>query len=250
MSNAAYNFPVRLEPAYIRSGKPIPRRQAVVRMDTNEPIATVGKGFKLLTHEKALMLAKDFIHQLGEPKRKIYLADAGAIMIAEYTFEDRSLALQVGNTIGLRVFIKNAYNGTSKLIVRVGALVLRCLNGMTVPRDIFSVAVRHIGENMLERVSFPNPERVLNVFNQEGKKWKRYSEIELIESDYSAYIEQAIKENIIQQNVTNAPCEGHTVWDMYNQMTYCITHMSKANPIGKILRLDRVGNWFNDRFHV
>lgn len=241
-----YDFPVSLQPLFTKSGKTMPKVQAVVRDDTAEPLSHVSMGYKLVPHRDVLNAAESFVKTLGEPKRNIYLNKNGATITGEYTYADKSVAVGVGDVVGLRVYVENSYNSSMSLRVRVGALVLRCMNGMMVPRDIYSMTFRHVGAR---EIHWPHPEEIIGNFQAEGKKWNTYAKNDLGDK-YQEYADKAVQDQIVVQKALEAPTLGTTVWDLYNQFTHHITHNESktASPIGKIARAERVARWFDGNF--
>jgi hypothetical protein len=189
--------------------------------------------------------AEAFITQLGTPTRNFALAKNGAVLVGEYTYADKTLAVKTGEVVGMRVYIHNAYNGSSCLKFRVGALVLKCLNGMLVSKDIFNVSYRHQGE---QEIKFPDPAMVYASFVTATKQWGEYSSDLLTLNSYSEYLYKASQAKLIPEKVAKALPAGESVWDLYNQITYHITHETKATKIGVINKLSRTAEWFENTF--
>ena len=146
----AYAFPVELQNVFTKTGKVVPRRKAVVRTDDDKVIGSVSDRYKIFKHEDVMNQADSYISNMGKPEKKCYLTQDGASLTAEYTFRDTSLKIGdnagMGDVVGLRVYVQNSYNGKGALRFRIGAMVVKCLNGMVLPEDKFSLTYRHTKE--------------------------------------------------------------------------------------------------------
>ncbi|NDC22556.1 MAG: hypothetical protein EBZ49_00275 [Proteobacteria bacterium] len=236
-----YDFPVSLQNVYTRDGVEVPRVRAVVREDNNLPIAAVSNRYNLVLHKDVMNAAEGFVQKLGTPERKYMTSKNGAILIGEYTYANKTLAVRTGEVVGMRVYIKNAYNASMSVQFRVGALVLKCLNGMMSSKDMFSMTFRHTGTKGIE---FPDPDSVIYGFQKSVESWKNLTDITWTPEVYREQLQRAINNNVIPKAVENVLSEGHSAWDLYNQMTYYVTHKSKASGIGAVRNLDRIADWF------
>ena len=243
--NTTYDFPVSLQKVYTKAGKEMPTVRAVVRDDTNEPIANVSNKYRLIPHMDVINAARGFISKLGTPTEGFHIAKNGALIVGEYVYKDITHAVK-DDFVGLRVFIENSYNAKKRLTVKIGGLVLKCTNGMVVPRDIYSMSIRHTGDNVIE---WPDHGEILDKFGAESKKWIKYGQHDL-KDKYDDYLHKAVTDGVIHERALQAPTHGTTVWDLYNQFTYHITHneSQRASQIGKIHRSEKVANWLEEIF--
>jgi len=147
----------------------------------------------------------------------------------------------------LRVMIKNSYNASSSVIVKIGAIRMRCMNGMVVADDLIDIRQRHVGDF---EIKFPEVDRLWEVFCKNTRRWTELSKIDLPSDVYSAYVNAATEQGIVQLAASKTDSEGTTAWDLYNQFTYHVTHESKASELGKFNRLARVDKWVNDTFEL
>lgn len=243
-----YEFPVSFEQQLRPNGEIIPNRQSIVRTDC-EPskwLSTVSMGYQIVQHKTVMDAANAYISRLGEPQKKYYLNKTGSDLVGEYTFTDKTLALNKGDVVGLRVYVGNSYNGTRSVSFKIGAMVLACTNGMMLPgKQEIGFSYRHNQKDL--RIEFPEPEAVLERFTRQKHAWDKLQEIELGVDGYEALLQEAIDNRIIVQKVVESPSHGTTVWDLYNQMTHQITH-SEISGFGKLRNTTRVSNWIHERF--
>lgn len=250
-----YNFPVSLQPTYTKIGnqigQEIPRRRAVVRDDTGVPIASVSTKYKLVTHTEVFDQALKYVDRLGKPQSKFYIASNGAKAVGEFTYADKTLAVEKGDLVGLRVYIESSYNAKSAIKVRIGGLQLKCMNGLMQPKDVFDLSVRHSGA---AAINFPDTDIVFGTFKKTIEDLSRLTHLELNESEYENWIDKAIDDSVIPESALNKMSYGPegTAWNLYSAFTHHITHQetSKATQIGKLNRLNRVTKWFDENFPI
>lgn len=243
MQQSAFDFPVGLQPLYTKNGLEAPRVQAVVREDTNEPLAVVGKRYKLVPHQEVISQARSFIQALGKPDETYTVGRNGAILVGTLTYREHAAQVAKGDTVALRVYIGNSYNATRSLEIRIGALVLSCLNGAVTPRTVYNYVWRHTTDVVIK---FPEPDEILTNFTQEAQRWRNYTDLSLaprgeqlleafhqLEPVLGGGMLEGVRKTV---NGTEAP----TVWDFMQACTYQLTHTSKATMIGKLNKLESV----------
>jgi hypothetical protein len=248
----SHAFPVSLQDVFTKSGKIAPRVRAVVRGDTDEPIATVSKRYTLVPHADVVNQANKYMERLGTPDINIKLSPNGAVMVSEYTYRDKTLAVNTGDVVGLRVYARNSYNGTTAVSLSIGALVLKCLNGMVMPHNIFSLSAKHVGTVEFE---FPEPDMIMDRFTKSVGVLRDYSQIHLNTAEYASALEQAKEETLLSEGTFNkiidqAHIEDPSVWGLYNDLTWDVTHASKANYVAKVGKLNRIAHWIDDKYGV
>ncbi len=237
-----YNFPVSLQKLYTKDGAEAPRVQAVVREDTNLPLAVVGKRYKLVPHADVIDQARGFISALGTPEETFNIARSGAVMVGVLTYREHTQTVAKGDTVGLRVYIENSYNATRSLTIRIGALVLSCLNGMVTPRNVYSYVWRHTTDVVIK---FPEPGEILSNFTAEADRWKGYGDIRLPPrgskpvTDLFGQLEPVLGTGMLESvREVIATTKDPSGWDLMQACTYQITHSSKASVVGKLNKLD------------
>jgi len=256
-TNVDYAFPVSLQPVFTKDGNIVPTVRAVVREDDQRPISSVSDKFTLIPHEEVVTVAQNFLATLGPNPETIFtLTNDGAVLMCTCTFKDKTFTVggtdhKVGDPIGLRVHIENAYNGTKCLRFKIGGINISCLNGMVAFEDFFNISIRHTGSYNLD---FPEAGEVFDAFKAKCSGWDSYGKIMLNPNTYGDYVLKANEEYVIPEKlskalVTNAAPE-RSVWQLYNDFTYYVTHDSKASPVGKVNKLNRIDKWFSQNFSV
>lgn len=251
-----YDFPVLLEDAYDSRGKIVPKTKLVVRKDTDDVLATVSDRYRLITHKEMMDPVHDFIKRFGQVETRYALDSNGAKLVATHTFKDIQINIpghkmpgqrKVGDVINLRCYSINSYNATSLFEFRLGAMVLKCLNGATAFDGMFNLKFRHTKNAVID---FPDPEVVVAAFEQQGNAWKTWANTEVKREQVKIMAEEGIKLQIMTKTHYEEAKTyfngADTVWDLYNAFTYVITHNNKVKESGKLTRFDRVNALFNN----
>lgn len=241
-----YNFPVSLQPLYTKQGAEAPKVRAVVNESTGHAIATVSTKYSLLKHQELVDKSVGFVRGFGIPEERILTSRNADKFAAEYTYKEKTAAVGIDDVVGLRVYVENSYNGKSSAKIRIGALRLKCLNGMMLPHDVFSLSVKHAGKIEIE---FPNPEDVLDRFRSSVSSLSVYKETNLTYEKYTRFVEDAVEFGLVNKTALDKP-PGQNAWDLYNQFTYNITHESKMSELSKINKLNRVALWMEENVNA
>ena len=155
------DFPVRLRPLryvgldgmYIN----VDGKMAVVRTDTGTPLAVVSEHYTLVLHQALLGAMEGAISGLdvGPVPCGIYVDREGARMRALFKFPALAERLERNDEICPCVQLKNAYDGTSRVMVSIGAFRFVCTNLSVGGGGVFAggfMAV-HKGEIPIEEVA-------------------------------------------------------------------------------------------------
>jgi hypothetical protein len=244
-----YDFPVSIQDIYTKAGSQVPRVRAVVNDETGEALAPVSTKYALIEHKIVMDEALKFAEAFGAPQTRFFTSPRGDHALAEFTFMDKTLAIQKGDMVGLRVYAENSYNAKSSAKLQVGALRLACMNGMVMAKTAVALNIRHVGH---PEVKFPDINSVWQKFTASTNTMQEYTKLSLGYNDFKSIAEEAVKEGVGTERALQSIKDGGTVWDMYNMFTYDITHREseKASYIGKVKRLNRVSQWFEDRFQT
>lgn len=245
-----YDFPVSLQPVFTEDGIEVPRVKAVIREDLNRPIATVSDRYHLMEHKTVVSEARKFVSLFGEPAAQYALGKEGATLVGTYTYKEVTKEVRKGDVVGLRVIIENSYNASKSIAYKVGALRLKCLNGMVGCENIFSMRFRHSkGTNVV----FPEKEQIDHAFSYAVKGWAEYAKLDMDSNDYKLQAQNLVQSHLLpaswyEQNYYLSHNEEQTAWGLYNAATHYVTHKSKAQEVGKVSKLGRIDKWFNEAF--
>lgn len=256
-----FRFPVALERVFTQDGQEVPRARSVVRLDNRRPLSIVSDKYQLYTHEQVMDAVDPFISKLGIPKTEYHLEKEGARLIATHTFKDVAMHLPahgttdraLGDVVGLQVHVINSYNAKSSLEFKLGGLVLRCLNGMTIFDGLFNLNFRHFGESWDGQL--PRPELVLSAFKKAEVKLEEYANRILTHKEKTTLIEDGGKIGILPRRYFERERSrfesSETAWDLYNSFTYVASHSSNRTQYsGKLTRYDRLNVLFENALNA
>jgi hypothetical protein len=243
-----YRFPVELRDVYTKRGDQVPRVKAVVRTDTEEPISAVSHNYRLIPHGDLVDAAEKFVKDFGEPERSFSMNQNGTVLMGEYTYRENPVQLACGDTVGMKLYISNSYNSSSSMRIRIGALVLKCLNGMVSFRQAFDYSVRHYGK-ALQEIAFPEPYQISAAFNSEIDRWDHYNGFSIKDDVVRLdIIKDAWAKGLVTAKGVETIAEkpANTMWDMMQNFTYHVTHETpKLSPIGRVQRLESVSRYLD-----
>lgn len=238
-----WGFPIELQELRTAPGGVVAAKtRALVRTDSNEILATVSTRYKPILYSEVIEQARAFTSAFGAPTERVSLSKNGAVMCAEYTYMDKSFAVAKGEVVGLRVYISNSYNTSSAVTVRIGCLVLSCLNGMVASKNAFSYSWRHSKGTV---ITFPEPKELLGAYTALSHTIDDYSTTSLSSDQFlPALVEMApVLGSTSAMNVEEQISKlgaGATVWDFMQASTYEITHRNKSGYFYKLNKLSKV----------
>jgi hypothetical protein len=248
----AYEFPVALKSVAVIGGETVPNARCIVRTDTGAPLKVVSDKYHLFTHGQAVEKTDKFLQTFGDYKVKNYLEKGGARFVRECTFKNNSITVKtpkVNDVVHFRLNIMNSYDGCSSLRIKICAMVLRCLNGMTAPGGSLDLSFRHTsGIDILE---LPDPEKILGIFKRGGESWNEWAGAKLTAEERDSILHQAIETKIVGEKLLVKhrellePTVLTSPWDYFNNYTNVITHrLPKVQLSAKIARLDKLNGVF------
>lgn len=251
-----YSFPVEIQDAYTPSGKKIRNKRAVVRTDTGDALAIVSPGYSLLPHDDVIAPFQSVIETLAArtgvaPRIKAHMSPTGSVLNYVAEFKDHVKTLAVGDKCGFRAVICNSYDGSGCTQVRVGALVLSCLNGMVKHSGFSDVRVRHTGDAK-SRLQIPTPESLLEEFDAGWHIWDSYGSRQLQRPEYEDTTARLTKLGVLTTTTATRwllEATPPTTWDFLQNVTFNLTHdrerMSEESRLNSLIITDRV---FAERF--
>lgn len=147
-ANQSNNWDFKVAPVRLHMPDGAPSNVwANVRTDTNQSIGVISeKGYGLIQNADFISTVRVALDSLGLTgyNEQIITTNGGARLYADYTFNNRVKTInKVGDSVGLRLRFANSFDGSLAAIGELMALVLRCLNGMTMEKGEFSLAKRH-----------------------------------------------------------------------------------------------------------
>lgn len=244
MTTNNYDFPVELVPVVTQSsGILIPRKFAVIRPDTGQPMGIVSNRYGLIHHETVINGLRNALSN-KEYQEHIQVTNNGAFLFATYKFLGMTEEVSKGDKVSFQFIIKNSYDGTNSLQIIFGAFRLVCSNGMVIGKELLSYSQTHRGlESSLKTTVFTDKiNTLISEFNNitipilqkmsRHKLNKPTTELFTYKSIKKSKGRNRLPNYLLDEARIKYEKEKHkTVWNFYNSLTFAITHSLKTkNP--------------------
>ena len=228
-----YDFPITTVPIKA-NGQEIPKKAAVLRTDTNEPLGIVSNQYGLLTHTDVIDSLR---HVLSGQKyeEQIQLTKNGAHLFASYKLTDIQIEPKLNDFVSMRLIGRNSYDGTKSFTMMLGAFRLVCSNGMVIGKELFSFRQRHISSvvSLDQELLDSKVGDLIGTFKRSLPIMKTMTKTpanvdeSFFDKDKISMPNYLVKEALeIYEND-----KQKTVWNLYNAFTSVITHnLRKENP--------------------
>lgn len=252
-------FEVEKQSVITQGGAIVPKKQAVVRTDTNEVLSIVSNRYKLVNHEDAYVRAMTAIAastlDTNGMTESIDYSYGGARMIAKIKFPEHRVTIQNDDEVDLQLNIHNSYDGSKPFTIDVGGYRLICSNGMIIGQTFSKISRRHT--KGLDIDYYINQiQGMTEGFTEQVEVWKDEVNVKLTTNnviDFLDHIDLAEKDKkyIGNQYLTERHSLGDTKWALNNAITHWSTHSpvqekSKANKSNIVyLREQKVQQIFN-----
>lgn len=235
-----YRFGIREEEVVTQSGLVIPDRRAIVRADTDVPLAIVGSNYKVLTHGEALDPILDALKRKNvKTFQRVALTGGGARMYANIYFPDQEINLTSRTHAGERdncwpgITVINSLDGTLKFSLEATIYRLMCTNGMRMPTAIASMATTHSKNKNYEDMV----EEIIAQTSDTGRfiRLQRWADT-ILEPDQMATMAQKLVEGDgclfparylpeVTAEIANESKRGiGSVWGLYNAFNSVLEH--------------------------
>jgi Domain of unknown function (DUF932) len=246
------DFPITLKPVYYASDgnfEAVPKRLAVVREDTGQPISVVSDRYTLVPHQRILDAVEEAVRplNLGPVPRGIYVDRQGARMRAIFKFLALARPVLDGDEICPCLKIQNTYDGTSRIAIHIGAFRFVCTNLAVGGGGVFAGGFMsvHAGEIPIEKVAeqlgsyLGGFERIVEMYRSWADKW-------LEQGSLASALEGIPKRHAKGIAEAFTPAKP-TVYEAYNAATYYATHRMRSYRTAFDL-LERINHNFQKRF--
>lgn len=250
-----FDFPVQLQDVQTTNGQRVSGAKVIVRTDIDMPLKVVTDRYSLFTHAQAVEQAQKFIDYFGEHTHKDFIEKNGARFTREYTFKNQvahvvGRDLKVGDVVHFRLAISNSYGLGTSIALRIAAMVLRCLNGMTGLGGALELKFRHTGD--LEAVEFPDPQAVIESFSKSAIEWNNWAARDLTTDTRDFVLRNALQMLVVSKrsvkefsHLLEPNIDGLNLWSYYNNFTEVLTHkLNRIQHSSKIVRMDRLNAIF------
>jgi hypothetical protein len=130
-------------------------------------------------------------------------------------------------SFGLEIF--NSYDGSLPVGFLMTALRLICTNGMTIPKSLVRLAIRHTVNAKINEIKDLVLSKILK-FKESLHLWRNWTEQKISEGDSIKFIQDTFgkRQSKIIEEVYRTKKEDDTVWGLYNSLTYYQSHLIKT----------------------
>lgn len=222
-----YDFSVSLLDLKTSNGIKIPQK-AVYRSDLKKVIAVVGADYQLVRHAEVLARIEETL-PIITGTRTIHVCKQGNYMFANYESNKiEPVEPRKGDIVKFRIQIFNSYNGRISLGMRLYALRLACLNGMTVPQEVSTIQSRHVSGVSITatRDAFS---KKMEEFQKFAPVWSQWTKVKApkgrMETFLKAYTSKGARA-IIQDKFLSE--QDDSLWGFFNSITWFGSHIVKV----------------------
>ena len=227
-----HEFNVKSRPIFNIHGKLIEGHRENYREDTGESLAIVSDRYKIV-HNKEVIDRVESCLKLGEFKKQIYCPGNGSRMYAVYDFKEQRAEVTKGDIIGMRITVRNSYDGSSGIPLESGGLRLVCLNGMTSTVNKCRTSGRHTTNLDLQYIT-DSINAAKAQFAQSIDNYQVMHGWKITQTDGSNLIKSLVKSKTlgvkrglaiedIWKNPTYQKDKDRNVYNLYNAITQNLT---------------------------
>ncbi len=213
----------------------IDRHKALVRNDTDEPLAIVGMGYKTVQNSVLFPAIDDQIYKTltNNELEGINVTDSvsygGRVCIRDIQFPN--MRREIGNSdVAFRIIAKTGFGGSS-LQMYFGAISFFCMNGM-ISGDFDVMYARHTRgfsiANIQQRIR-----QNIDIYYRQADLWGKWVKQEITYEKAmlffhalwtSGEISERKSKQLLRQFELEVHSHGSTVWALYNALTYYSSH--------------------------
>lgn len=230
-----FSYPIGIGTPYLQGKWLKPIRKKVV-LKEGEVVAIVGRNFALIPNELVEEMVEKAIIGYGLTKLRVMRGRYGHSIRIDLLTE-RQKEVKVGDIVQYGVSVRNSIDGTSSLAVDLLSYRLACRNGAVMRSKDMTFATRHIG----------NPRELLEAFHKALAE--TLEQFEYLHSLYKkmteTYLEKEGAKRLLALRLpekyyryTPIAEDGEvtreaTLWEVFNGITYVLTHQSRASPLAR-----------------
>jgi hypothetical protein len=247
-----YDFKVETRPLHFPIGEDIGTvlgKKAVINAETNEVLSIVSDRYELTYHEDVINTF-DSIEEIV--REDIKLSEDGGIMFAKYNLPNHgkdSHEIRIGETVKFSLRVFNSYNLMTSRGVELIAHNLICNNGMVVPKHVATISFRHMNNNGMAHLG-GRIGQYTNDMADIVNVWKHWLTIKPEESKIRGFVhELPLGTEEIVDGLLNEMVTKTTLWDIYNVLTYYITHQMENRGKNKIANQRKKAYEYTDAFY-
>lgn len=235
-------FNVRREPMFLANGTQVKGRDAIVRADTDQPIAIVSKTYRVINNEDMIRSSLQAIEtakmDLTDASVEVQTAYDGARSMVTLVLPAYRLSVQEKNDTAMQMVMLNSYDASWKFVARVGGFRFKCANGQFFGQKIGGYSmfhrqnldVTHLADNMV---------RMMGDFNNSAEWFEAMTKRQVSEDEVKQFIAKFLKievkdldssriaKKLLSMWAAYAQEMGRNAYALYNTFTDFITHKKR-----------------------
>lgn len=233
--------------------------KAIIEPVEKRLFSVVSSDYELVRHEELVATVREILRAeigMGNLEEELKLTHDGARLYATWWFKDTIEVLE-GDDIRFGIRVTNSYDASMGIFIELSGLRLICSNGMTMPGWIPKAKRKHLGVKTLDDVE-ARLQQVLDNLEVVEKKLRDNAMIEVpLESALAIigdsglpkkYQEAAKRQLLIvpldhfteaQQAGTGRVARFIKLWDVYNALTWAITHINPGKDEKTRIEMER-----------
>ena len=228
---AAPSFMQLADGAFVKDGFTVNRRT-----DTLEVLGKVTDRYGIVQNSDLIQVAEDAFaaKHMDNYTRRVVVTGAGEKVYAVYDFKNHTKKLKVGDEVGLRLTLKNSFDGSLRASFGLGMLRLLCENGMTTMEREVGMTKKHSSGINVQFVS-DALEKAIASWNSATAVFDRLSDIKVTQIQGANILANLEKQSILSgklregiggiwANPTHREDAGRNLFNLYNAVTQHLTH--------------------------
>ena len=223
-------------------------KAVINKTDKLELVAIVSKNFAVIPNQLVQDMVAEVSKDLSLETLSVKYTRTGYAMRIDL-LSDRKEAVELNDLVQFGVSIRNSIDGTTALAVDMFTYRLACRNGATAKVSNLTFNAKHIGDanRLLERfrdalrTALENCSQLLELYRKatrikvDRSIAEKVAELNLpyLYYRYTPIRIKVVKEGGEEERKEIEVLRETTLWEVFNGITYAVTHKSRANPIAR-----------------
>lgn len=216
----------------------LPNHKSLIREDTGEPLAVVGKSYKVVQNGELFgEIDTQIMSALGWPACKVedQVSHQGALCYRGYVFPEIKVTLRgkSESEVAFQIMVQNSF-GKTAIRVYVCAIDFFCTNGMILGKFIQRYW-RHSARLQIGDVTQPVQDAV-KLFHSQAEAWQTW-QMQRVSGDAAEQclkelgIPESLSRRLMDQFKVESKERGENLWALYSAFTYYASHDSEVFPV-------------------
>ena len=155
------------------NGDIVPDKKAIIDIETNEYVSTVGNGYMLIPNREVFTQFANALEasSLDTTGMKVQPTLTKCRSYVTFTFPKHNVEVREGDLTELQIITQNSYDGSLRFSLEIGGFRLLCSNGMGIGSYTNVYSNKHSSGYDVEKM-ITYLETAVKVFEIAGEEWK------------------------------------------------------------------------------